>query len=59
MATVAKFQKDGFGAYKVIDTRNGNTVKRNLKTASFAAAYVDYYAEEVEKAKAVWKVLEA
>ena len=48
---IAKFQKAEFGGYEVIDTRNGEIVKRNIKTASYAAAYVTYYEEEIEKAE--------
>lgn len=51
----ARFEKDGFGAYQVVDTRNGMIVKRNIKNIQKAAAYVDYYSEEVEKAEAEWK----
>ena len=54
MKNVAKFEKDGFGAYQVIDTRNGNIVKRCLKTARKAAAWVQYYNEEIEKAVKGW-----
>jgi hypothetical protein len=51
----ARFEKDGFGSYQVVDTRNGRIVKRNIKKISKAAAYVDYYNEEIEKAEKQWK----
>ena len=52
---VARFEKDGFVAYQVVDTRNGNVVKRNIAKASKAAAYVQYYNEEIEKAEKQWE----
>tara|TARA_R110002020_G_scaffold67718_1_gene177614 strand:- start:917 stop:1207 length:291 start_codon:yes stop_codon:yes gene_type:complete len=55
MKNVAKFEKDGFGAYQVIDSRSGNIVKRNIAKASKAAAYVQYYNEEIEKAEKQWE----
>ena len=40
-------------SFDVIDTRNGMTLKRNLKGRK-AAAYVDYYNQEIDKAEAEW-----
>jgi len=50
----ARFEKDEFGAYQVIDTRTGNIVKRNIKKIQKAAAYVEYYNEEIAKAEKQW-----
>ena len=50
----SRFEKDGFGGYHVIDNRNGEVVKRNISKISRAAAYVDYYQEEIDKAEKKW-----
>jgi hypothetical protein len=47
----ARFEKDGFGSYKVVDSRNGIILKLNIKKVSKAAAYADYYNEEIAKAE--------
>ena len=52
---VARFEKDGFVAYQVVDTRNSNVVKRNIAKASKAAAYFQYYNEEIEKDEKQWE----
>ena len=44
----ARFEKDGFGSYQLIDNRNGDVVKRNIPKISKAAAYVEYYNEEIK-----------
>jgi len=54
MKNVAKFQKDGYGAYQVVDLRNNQIVKRSIKKISKAAAYVEYYNQEIEKAEAMY-----
>jgi|GEM_PF-1555289 len=59
MKTVAHFQKDDFGLFEIIDDRNGETVKRGIKSVSKAAAYVAYYNEEIEKADLAWDLLDA
>ena len=51
---MTKLQKTDQGTYEVIDTRNGLVLRRGIKTASKAAAYVRYYDEELTKAEAQW-----
>ena len=55
MRTSAHFQKNEFGIFDIIDDRNGETVKRGIKTISKAAAYVDYYNQEISKAESFWR----
>ena len=52
---LAKFEKNGFGAFQVVDTRNGMILKNNIKKIAKAAAFADYYSEELQKAIAAWE----
>ena len=49
----AKVQKNG-RTFDVVDTRTGKTVRRNLKGCK-AAAYVEYYNEQVAKSEAAFR----
>jgi hypothetical protein len=53
MKTV-RFEKDGFGDFLIIDNRNDDVLRRNVKTPSKAAAFVRYYEEEIVKAEKLW-----
>jgi len=53
MNTAAKVNKTGKNEFEVIDTRTGEVVRRKL-TGNKAAAYVNYYNQEVAKAEALW-----
>tara|TARA_R110002167_G_scaffold134822_1_gene321100 strand:+ start:162 stop:359 length:198 start_codon:yes stop_codon:yes gene_type:complete len=50
----ARFEKDEFGLFQIVDTRNNMILKRNVKKISKAAAYVDYFTEEHRKAEQLW-----
>ena len=52
----ARFEKVAKGEYEVIDTRTEQVVKHSIKTASKAAAYVEYYNQEIEKANKLWEI---
>jgi hypothetical protein len=58
MEVAAKVQKSEFGGFDVIDTRNGKSLKFGMK-GSDAAAYAQYYNEEVAKAEAQWAVFDS
>ena len=50
----AEFKKTAFGEYEIIDTRNNMVLKRNIKTIKKAAAYAEYYSQEITKAIKAW-----
>jgi len=56
MIEFAKVNRVKKGSWEVIDTRNNNTVKKNLKTGELARAYAIYYSEEVSKATKEWEI---
>ena len=51
----AEFKKNEQNTFDVIDTRNSMILKRNVKSIRKAAAYVNYYNEEIQKAEAAWE----
>lgn len=54
MKAATKMVRIEKGEYQVVDTRNEMILKRNVKTAAKAAAYVDFYNQEIEKAEKLW-----
>ena len=54
MKKVAEVNRVEAGIWEVIDTRSNKVVKRNLPNGAKAAAYAEYYSEEVEKAEEQW-----
>jgi hypothetical protein len=52
----ARFERVEKGEYQVVDNRNNEVVKRRLANPAKAAAYVEYYDEEVKKAEAEWRL---
>jgi len=50
----AKLLKNEFKGFDVVDARDGQVLRRGMK-GSDAAAYIEYYDQEVKKAEKEWK----